>query len=332
MGFPKDFLNKLASQKDITEAEKEVFLAMFAEEKSKIQIQNELHISSTAINTRLTGIYKKFEIYSNGPTKAKELKKYLDNEYENWKTENLETLPTPTTPELSLPSHPFSPLSGSIENPLKVFSRKREIRRIFELLNSGSSVALIGEAAIGKSSILQVVRSQAKVQLNPSREPIYINLSDVLNEHDFYLALCDQVGIEEQKGYRLSRELKKHRLLLILDNVEKMAWDGFTNQVRDQIRALATDGGPPLRLVVAARTPLDKLFPDSNMVSPFENICQEEIIKRWDKKTCCEFITDRLKETSVQFSEAEITELTENSKGHPKQLMKLCYELYNSYQ
>jgi hypothetical protein len=219
-------------------------------------------------------------------------------------------------------------LSGSIENP---FGREREIRRIFELLNSGSSVALIGEKAIGKSSILQAVSQQATTKLKPSRKPIYLNLGDVSDENDFYLALCDQVEIEEQKGYRLSRTLKKYRLLLILDNVEKMAWNGFTNNVRSQLRSLATDGNPPLRLVVAARTPLDKLFPDSGMVSPFENICQEETIKRWDEMTCRDFIESRLEPYSIRFNEAEITELIKKSSGHPKILMGLCYELYNRY-
>ncbi|MEL7037268.1 MAG: ATP-binding protein [Cyanobacteria bacterium J06592_8] len=331
MGFPKDFLVNLADEKELTHGEKEVFILIFGEHKSREQVKSKLYISSTAINTRLSEIYKSFQIGGKGPGKENRLKNYLSSQYQHWKSENPELPTTPAITQSSSLLHPFSPLSGSIENPQYLFGREREISRIFELLNSGSSVALIGEEAIGKSSILQAVRQQAIAILTPSRKPIYLDLGHVSDEEDFYLALCDQVRIDEQKGYRLSRTLKKYQLLLILDNVEKMAWDGFTNQVRSQIRALATDGNPPLRLVVAARTPLNQIFPDSGMVSPFENICQEEIIKRWDEITCRAFIASRLELTSINFTEQEITELIQKSRGHPQQMMRLCYELYNSY-
>ncbi len=332
MGFPEDFLVYVGREKELTDKETKVFLALFGKDKSRIDIQQEFNIEKSAVGTRFTGIYNKFKITGRGPTKESQLKDYLNNRYQRWLSQNPEPRPTPAIPEPSLPSHPFSPLSGSIENPQYLFGREREIRRIFELLNSGSSVALIGEEAIGKSSILQAICYQAATQLSPSRQPIYLDLGHVFNEEDFYFAFCDQVGIAEQKGYRLSKALKNYRILLILDNVEKMAWDGFTNQVRSQLRALATDGNPPLRLVVAARTALNKLFPDSGMVSPFENICQEETINRWDEQACYDFIASRLEATSIQFSEAEMTKLIQKSQGHPQQLMRLCYELYNSYQ
>jgi chromosomal replication initiation ATPase DnaA len=266
------------------------------------------------------------------------LRDWLEKEYQTWppvlqnftnfhSQVNLENNKSNT---YSLLTNPFFPLTGSIENP---FGREREIRRIFELLDSGSSVALIGEEAIGKSSILQAVCQQAETKLNPSRKPIYIDLGNIWDEEDFYSDLCHKVGIKKQKGSFLYRALKQYQLLLILDNVEKMAWDGFTNNVRLQLRSLATDGNPPpLRLVVAARTPLDKLFPDSGMVSPFENICQEETIKRWDEMTCRDFIESRLERTSINFTDQEIIELVQKSSGHPQKMMKLCNEVYNSYQ
>lgn len=331
MGFPKDFLDQLADEKGLTDKEKEVFLPLFGEDKSRPEIAEMLFVSESVVGTRLTGIYNKFKIIDTGPVKQNGLLVYLNNRYQRWQAENPEPSPILTIPEPSLSSNPFIPLTGSMENP---FGREREIRRIFELLNSGSSVALIGEEAIGKSSILQAVRQQATTKLNPSRKPIYIDLGHVEDEKDFYFALCDKVEIAEQKGYRLSRTLKNHpfRFLLILDNVEKMAWDGFTNSVRSQLRFLANDLNPPLRLVVAARTPLDKLFPDSGMTSPFEGICEEETIKRWDEMTCRDFIESRLEPTSINFTDQEIIELVQETSGHPKILMRLCYELYNSYQ
>jgi hypothetical protein len=333
MGFPIDFLNQLADERELTDREKEVFLAKFGDDKNRLEIAQIFHLGDSAISTRFTGIYNKFQITVRGPVKESKLKDYLNNKYQQWLLQNTDIQINSAITKIKVPYNPFIPLCGSIKKPQQLFGREHEIRRIFELLNSGSSVALVGEEGIGKSSILQAVSQQAQTQLYPPRKPVYLDLGHVIDEADFYFALCDQIGIEEQKGYRLSRTLKRHQLLflLILDNVEKMAWDGFTNQVRSQIRALATDGNPPLRLVVAARTPLNKLFPDSGMVSPFENICQEEMINRWDKETCCDFIASRLEHTSIQFSNNEITKLIQTSRGHPQQLMRLCYELYNIY-
>ena len=128
---------------------------------------------------------------------------------------------------------------------------------------------------------------------------------------------------------------------MILDEVEKMTWDGFTNQVRGQLRGLAEGINAPLSLVVAACTSLDTLFPDSqdkNMTSPFKGICIEENLKQWDEKISREFIASRLQadwltpvDKPVNFTEAEIAELIAESGGYPQKLMTLCYQTYDRY-
>ncbi|MGD1872411.1 MAG: CHAT domain-containing protein [Mastigocoleus sp.] len=232
--------------------------------------------------------------------------------------------------------NPFIPRSGIVKNPNKFFGRHKELNRIFETLNSGSSVALIGAREIGKSSLLWAISQQAETKLIPPRKAIYLDMSQVYDEEDFYYALCSEVGIDECKGIRLTRTLKKQRppLLLLLDEIEKMTWDGFTNQVRGQLRGLANGHDAPLRLVVAASTSLDKLFPDSNdigMVSPFQNICLEEEIKLWDEVTVRDFISHRLQNNPIQFTEAEITQIITNCGGYPKEIMQMCYRIYARY-
>lgn len=238
-------------------------------------------------------------------------------------------------------NNPFIPQHGKIDDPKFFFGREREIRRVFETLNSGSSVAIIGERAIGKSSLLQAIYREAPNQLRHPRQPIYLDLKNVCDENDFYDALCHKAGIETAKGYQLQRALESHRLLLILDEVEKMTWDGFTNQVRGQLRGLAEGNNAPLRLVVAACTSLDTLFPDSqnqNMTSPFKGICIEENLKRWDQKISDEFIASRLQADwltpvtkPVSFTEEEIMGLIAESGGYPQKLMQLCYQTYARY-
>ena len=238
-------------------------------------------------------------------------------------------------------NNPFIPQHGKIDDPRFLFGREREIRWVFQTLNSGSSVAIIGERAIGKSSLLQAIYQQAPNQLHSPRQPIYLNLQNVRDEDDFYGALCSLVSIETAKGYLLQRALESHRLLLLLDEVEKMTWDGFTNQVRGQLRGLADGNNAPLRLVVAACTSLDTLFPDSqdkNMTSPFKGICIEENLKQWDEKISREFIVSRLQADwltpvaqPVNFTEEEIAGLIAESGGYPQKLMQLCYKTYDRY-
>ncbi|MEG4860289.1 AAA family ATPase [Microcoleus sp. K1-B6] len=270
--------------------------------------------------------------------------------------QEIKKLNTTTSPQTSLPNdnriaeleppninynNPFIPQHGKIDDPRFFFGREREIRRVFETLNSGSSVAIIGERAIGKSSVLQAIYRQAPNQLHHPRQPIYLDLKNVCDENDFYGALCHKAGIETAKGYLLERALESHRLLLLLDEVEKMTWDGFTNQVRGQLRGLAEGNNAPLRLVVAACTSLDTLFPDSqdkNMTSPFKGICIEENLKQWHEEISREFIVSRLQASwlkpvaqPVNFTEAEIAELIAESGGYPQKLMQLCNQTYAGY-
>ena len=44
MSFPKDFLTVLANEKELTSKEMEVFLALFGDDKSRVQITQELAI------------------------------------------------------------------------------------------------------------------------------------------------------------------------------------------------------------------------------------------------------------------------------------------------
>ncbi len=238
-------------------------------------------------------------------------------------------------------NNPFIPLHGKIDDPRFFFGREGEIMRVFEMLNSGSSVAIIGERAIGKSSLLQAIYRQAPTQLRHPRQPIYLNLQNIFDEDDFYDALCGEAGIKTVKGYQLQRALESNRLLLLLDEFEKMIWDGFTNRVRGQLRGLAEGINAPLRLVVAAGTSLDTLFPDSldkNMTSPFKGIFIEEILNRWDDQISREFIASRLQAPwlipvpqPVIFTEAEIAGLIGESGGYPQKLMQLCYQTYARY-
>ncbi|MBE9209593.1 AAA family ATPase [Nostoc sp. LEGE 06077] len=233
----------------------------------------------------------------------------------------------PSTLELT---NPFIPQQVRVEDANLFFGRKQEIQRIFELFNSGSSVVIVGEEGIGKSSLLWAICQQAENQLQ--RQSAFLDLNCVNDEEEFYQALCHEIGIPESKGYMLNRNLKDKRVLLAIDNVGKLTWQGFTRQVRDYLRGLAE--GSNLRLALAATEPLDQLFNDSQdngKTSPLAGICQEENIKLWDETSIRDLITSRLAMTSVRFTEEEIIQLIQQSGGHPRKLMQLCYQTYSRY-
>ena len=54
--------------------------------------------------------------------------------------------------------------------------------RVFELLNAGSSVALIGVAESGKSSLLREIERSAKSRLEMPRQVVRLDLSQVFGD------------------------------------------------------------------------------------------------------------------------------------------------------
>lgn len=270
----------------------------------------------------------------SSPVKDAAFRDWLKPQYENWRSSQRSAFSTgDRIPAIS--SNPFIPQTGKIDDPQLFFGRDREIRRVFEVLNSNDSVALIGEEGIGKSSLLWAICQQAKNLLFSSRRPIYLDLNGVRDEDDFYTALCEEVGIPKSEGYMLTRALKKHRVLLAIDNIGKMTWEGFSRGVRDHLRGLSEGQNAALQLILAAPQPLDKLFNDSQdegNTSPLAGICQEENIKPWDEAISGAFIKARLAVTSVHyFTEEEISQLVQESGGHPRRLMQLCYQNYARY-
>ncbi|MEH1826323.1 MAG: ATP-binding protein [Nostoc sp.] len=230
--------------------------------------------------------------------------------------------------------NPFIPFNGRVEEKYLFFDREREIRRVFEVLNSGSSVVLIGEEGIGKSSLLWMICQEAETRLNVKRQPVFLDLNWLHNESQFYSALCHEIGIPESKDYQLTRNLRNHKILLAIDNVGKLTGEGFTRNIRDYLRGLADASNDPLKLILAATEPLNNLFNDSQdqgKTSPLAGICQEEHIYPWDEATIRAFITNRLARTLVSFTEEEIIQLIQESGGHPRKLMQLCYRTYSQY-
>jgi hypothetical protein len=231
-----------------------------------------------------------------------------------------------------VPPNPFEPLTGPVDDAGLFFPREGLVSRVFELLNAGSSVALIGAAESGKSSLLLELGRCAGIRLEVPRRVVRLDLSQVFGDEDFYTYLCGELGIGVCRGVMLNRAVGDLRILLLLDQADVMSWEGFTNPVRMQLRGLANSGqASPLKLVVAAREPLDMVFEKSGLKSPFENICLQEMMETWDEVMIRKFVASRLGSGPVQFSEAQMGEVLLESGGNPGKVMRTCFELYRQY-
>ncbi|MBC7334708.1 MAG: trypsin-like peptidase domain-containing protein [Clostridia bacterium] len=227
-------------------------------------------------------------------------------------------------------SNPFIPLSGRIHDPDQVFDREREVDEALDLLHSGGGAALIGPAGVGKSSLLTRLLALATQRLGPLWKPVYLNLQPIASEDEFYEEICRALGVPTCRGIRLQRVLERQpqRTLLCLDEVEKMSWEGFDRGLRAELRGFADMG--LLKLVLVARSPLDRLFPDSEgMTSPLANLCHEVRVEEWDEGTARAFLRQRLSGSGVQFTEEEIAQLIAANGGHPQQLMCAAHRLFN---
>ncbi|OKH17630.1 hypothetical protein NIES208_08960 [[Limnothrix rosea] IAM M-220] len=236
---------------------------------------------------------------------------------------------------LEIPKNPFLPRSGRIDLPDQFFGREKELRSVFEILNSGSSVAIIGERQVGKSSFLKAIAHHSKSQLNQYRRPVYLDCQSLIDNADFYEELCLLMDIENTKASNLKRALRrsKQSFLLLLDDVEMLAEENFSFQIRSQLRALSLGHDAPFKLVVAASVNLDELFPDARgRVSPLQNICINEFLAGWEEKYVKHFVDKRLAATPIRFSERDIIEILLQTQGHPQKVMEACYQLYNRYK
>ena len=162
--------------------------------------------------------------------------------------------------------NPFGDV-GRLTDPARFWDREELLRRIFEELNKGVNLSLVGDAQVGKSSLLSMTYHYGPQRIHrPVDGFVYLSLEEVDDEDEFYAALCERLGTETCRGYKLTRALQGRRYVLCIDEVEKLGWEqfGFTRKVRSHLRGLADGSDAPFTLVVASRSPLAHLFPNSS--------------------------------------------------------------------
>jgi len=142
------------------------------------------------------------------------------------------------------------------------------------------------------------------------------------------------IGSEiQQEGERLLDELRRHAAAKKnrANSVNsEPARQGFSIQVRSHLRGLADGADAPLKLVIASRSPLARLFPDSPLHdSPLAGICRQFDVLPFSREISHAFITQRLAGTGVAFTEAQIERLFAETGGHPARLQEEAAKLFS---
>lgn len=238
------------------------------------------------------------------------------------------TRPDPPPPDPSPPpdENPFGD-RGRITDPDRFFDREDVLKHIFHELEAGRSLSLVGEAQIGKSSVLAQVCVRGPERLGRRREDfVYLDMQTLSGDKDFWEALGEELGLPGLKGWKLSRALGERRVVLCLDELEKMTYSGFTRDVRSQLRGLADGNNAPLTLILASRTSIGELFPDdpaeTSPLAPPEvrlGLFSEGVGRR--------FLRHRLANRG-RFSQEDEGRLLRESGGHPGRLQALAFAGY----
>jgi type II secretory pathway predicted ATPase ExeA len=230
--------------------------------------------------------------------------------------------------------HPFSD-RGRIEDPDRLFGREELIRGLQEELSKGSSISLVGDTRVGKSSILRYLYYRGEHEWwGVKSEFIYIDMQLINRDEEFYAALCAELEIEHPcEPLQLDTELRRRnrRYILLIDEIEALNSEKFSSDIRKNLRGWADGDYAPFILVIVSRSHLDIVFPSSTgEPSPLTGFCHHLDVLPFTEAETTAFIQHRLVGTGVNFTDEQIADLYQQTQGHPARLQQAATALYDA--
>ncbi len=238
--------------------------------------------------------------------------------------EKLSITPAPARPSIDNPFYP----AGRINDPALFFGREQLVRELRQELSKRTNVSLVGESQTGKSSLLYYLYATRGEWL-PGEAIEYLDLQQVLDEADFCEMILKQLGAQGNTLRDLRYALYTRRVILLLDEVERLAEPDFSPRLHDLLRSLAQD--PNFKMCVASQRPLEKVFPPRGTVSDLPNIFTRKVIGPFTESEARRFLAARLQGAGVAFTERDVARLIAESQCHPARLQQAAKALFDEY-
>src|SRR5262249_49851309 len=138
------------------------------------------------------------------------------------------------------------------------FGREAELQRIFDALGRHECVSIIGSNHTGRSSLLYQVAVQGASRLQARYA--YLTLEVCRNDQSFFEYACECLGAIGRRDRDLRKLIEVGRIILCLDDMERLTTRGFSEYPRSFLRGMANGQNAPLTLVVTSQLPLPDLF------------------------------------------------------------------------
>lgn len=237
-----------------------------------------------------------------------------------------------TTSDVTYPTTLTNPFgdTGRIEDPVRYLVRQPLTNEIMTELHKGVSVSIVGDSQTGKSSLLWHLKTTGPTVLKRSAADfVYLSLELIRSVDDFYEELCAELALPcLNKPNHLARKLKGRRIVLCLDEIEKMT--GFGHEARSELRGLAGGSNAPLTLVIASRSPLNRLFPDSpELTSPLAGLCHRFDLPPFSLAETQAFVRQRLAPLTLTLPDSDIEQAWQITGGHPCHLQQALKEIFD---
>ena len=247
---------------------------------------------------------------------------------------------------MSMPANPFTH-RGMIQEESAFVGRSREITNVLNRLRNGSSVSVVGERRIGKSSLLYHLYLSGNRRLeDASRERfrfLYLDMHDARMRTPAYFAASvlhhldiptEHTNLEKQPMVVLTNVLEDQRRqnrpmpILLLDEFEEITQhkDLFNDDFLEALRSFCN--ARLLAFVTVSRSSLKQLCKSRNLTSPFFNVFTKVELK--------EFVVDGKLDEVAEFAQCywtgelslaalEADWLRRFGKKHPMRLQIASY-------
>jgi hypothetical protein len=218
------------------------------------------------------------------------------------------------------PGNPFTE-RGRITDPSRFAGRWSELSLLFERLEAGRPVLVVGSPGIGKSSLLTHVTQAAAVNLElPDLRAYYLDLRSAASADEIYRTVSNALSRPGDTLAALELALLEARtpVLLCLDNAQRPLAEGWGVVLLESLARMAR--GAALFLVVATEgTP--PLLSEPFALIRLGALAQTEVRL---------LVEAYLDEDMVAFTPAELRQLIELSAAHPAYVQRAAFHLYQS--